>query len=467
MAEARSKIQEYEDELARIDPAAPDASHRAFQALLNAIQVDHQAGFVDKLRDHLQRAWSLVGSKANYFKAYLQTALRLPVFYNHDAEVHAVNEVLVQQLHTVLEANNGVIIEDLNLFSGGYFDMLSFLKSSPQPNYRDIVSTYAKVVESVSPQSVNKLMYVSAPTARSDNSIAPKLRVGFIGAYMTAETRQLFASVVLGICSLKAFTTILFVQEHETAGPAAQHADSHVALPVDINAARRKILDEEVDVLVYTGLQTFWGYQLAIDRLAQVQIGIGGPASSGSIDYYVTSELFTSEFVTGLSNNNTVGLSDRCHEEQIVRFETLALLPPLPPYAESPNVVQASANRGPYRKMFGFGESEHIYVFGNDLQTLTTPHFDTTLLGLLCADPAARIIFAASDSRLFAKLKARWQRSQNSQCTTGQINFSSQMSIIQQALTPEQRLMLFSVADCILDQSKGDMVTVLDAFAIG
>jgi hypothetical protein len=430
--------------------------------------VDHEAGFVEKLRHHLQRTWALVGSKAPYFHGYLQTALRFPLFYNSHAEVDATYALLLQQLNMLVGVDFSAQTDNLNFLAHSYAEMRSFLQGSRQPEPTAAVSTFAALVDSVSPLSVDKLVYVSEAKAKAGNSLPPKLRVGFVGSHEKGGSphHQLLASVVMGICALKAFTTVVFIHENAEQAQALQHAgsnsvqalqheDSQVVLPADVSRARRKILEEELDVLIFTDLQSFRGYQLAFNRLAPIQISAGATVGLPSIDYQVSSELF------GSSHHH-------CYSEQAVQFETLSILPLYPQSADLPNVLQASENRVPYRKMFGFGEAEHIYLFAKNLKTLTTLSFDESLLVLLCKDSSARIVFVASDTRLFAKLKARWQLSPAAQCAgQREIDFSSQTSIIHQQLTPEQHFMLVAISDCLLDQSLGEPTSVLDAFAVG
>ena len=85
-------------------------------------------------------------------------------------------------------------------------------------------------------------------------------------------------------------------QDDEIARDIAASVDRHCFVTCDLKDARRSILENSVDVLVYTDIgmdQTT--YSLAFSRLAPVQCATWGHSDTSgveAIDYYISSEWF-------------------------------------------------------------------------------------------------------------------------------------------------------------------------------
>jgi predicted O-linked N-acetylglucosamine transferase (SPINDLY family) len=161
-----------------------------------------------------------------------------------------------------------------------------------------------------------------------------------------------------------------------------------------------------LDVLVFAEVgEDAWTYTFPFFRLAPVQVCFWGHGSSTgmpNVDYFITSDLFAPE---------------GHYTEQLVRFETLTMMPMFPGHVVEHQDVQAAINNPiAHRASFGFGTQDHLYLFAHNIWKLAMPSFDNVIFDILCSDPRAKIIFkrtkraSSSDAELqgFQALIHRW-----------------------------------------------------------
>src|SRR6185436_11986309 len=171
-------------------------------------------------------------------------------------------------------------------------------------------------------------------------------------------------------------------------------SDRFVALPGELDAARRVIAELELDVLFYQdiGMEPFT-YFLAFSRLAPVQcVSFGHPDNTGipTLDYFVSNDLFEGDG------------AEQHYSERLFLLRNLGTLAyyyrPLPAVTKS-------------RQAFGLPESGTLYLCPQALFKVH-PSFDPMLGEILRADPAARLVLIEGRSKHWGRLlRARLERS--------------------------------------------------------
>lgn len=256
-------------------------------------------------------------------------------------------------------------------------------------------------------------------TPRSDG----RLRVGFLSAYFRDHTigrlnlgriqhldRQKFEVTVLSASSRRDE-----VSEHFRAA-----ADRFVELPHDVATARHRVIDQDLDVLIFAdvGMDALTA-TLAWSRMAPVQcVTWGHPETTGSphMDYFLSSDLLETP------------AADAHYTERLVR------LPLLGTYFERPALTGASDSRR--------DGDQHVYLCPQTLFKFH-PDFDALLAGILNADPAAELVLLEGRVRHWTEqLKRRFERT---------LPEAGRRVRFLPALPREEFLTLLSAADVILD----------------
>lgn len=168
--------------------------------------------------------------------------------------------------------------------------------------------------------------------------------------------------------------------------------DRAVLLPTHLDAARRQIAEEKLDVLVFTdiGMDPLT-YFLAYSRLAPLQCALGGhPDAIGlaSIDAYVSCDL---------QEPDNAETHYRAH---------LVRLPGAPTYYERPDLPAPLKPRAE----FDLPEGRPLYFCGQTLIKVH-PDMDALFLGILESDPEGILLFPEGYTpELAALLKNRFQK---------------------------------------------------------
>ena len=245
-------------------------------------------------------------------------------------------------------------------------------------------------------------------TPRSDG----RLRVGFLSAYFRDHTigrlnlgriqhldRQKFEVTVLSASSRRDAVSEQF----------RAAADRFVELPHDVATARHRVIDQDLDVLIFAdvGMDALTA-TLAWSRLAPVQcVTWGHPETTGSphMDYFLSSELLETP------------AADAHYTERLVRLPLLGTYFERPALTHSTeaNVARASARvsreetilRGLKPTLHG---DRHVYLCPQTLFKFH-PDFDGLLAGILKADPAAELVLLEGRVRHWTdQLKRRFER---------------------------------------------------------
>jgi protein O-GlcNAc transferase len=153
----------------------------------------------------------------------------------------------------------------------------------------------------------------------------------------------------------------------------AASADRYVVVPRDLRLARRAVLKNAVDVLLFTNIgmdQTT--YSLAFSRLAPVQCTTWGhPETTGieTIDYFISSDLMETP------------AADAYYSERLVRLPSLTF------YYYRSQLPHDLADRA----AFGLDATARLYACPQSIYKFH-PDFDAALAGILRRDPQGQVV---------------------------------------------------------------------------
>ncbi len=285
-----------------------------------------------------------------------------------------------------------------------------------------------------------------------------RLRVGFLSAHFCDHTiGRLNLGRVQHLCR-KRFEVTVFHAGHRTDEVSAAFdaaADRAVRLSSDLEDARRKTADQDLDVLIFAdvGMNAFTG-SLAYSRMAPVQCTTWGhPDTTGSqhIDYFLSSELLEDE------------------QAQSHFTETLVRLPLLATYYQRPHLAgwetapSSSAARDAGRRLlraeFGLPVDRNIYLCPQTLFKFH-PDFDQILIGILKRDPQGMLV-------LLEGRVPNWTARLSQRLGDAMPGFEQRVRFMP-ALPRERFLALLASADVILDPLHfGGGNTTYEALALG
>ena len=223
----------------------------------------------------------------------------------------------------------------------------------------------------------------------------PRIRLGVLSRYLSDHTiGKLNIGLVQKLARDRFEVVVIRPQQPpDFLSRAFDEAASRVVtLPSDLEGARRKVAECELDALFYTdvGMDLFT-YFLPFARLAPVQFTTWGhPVTTGmrNMDFFLTSV------------HAEPPDADRFYTEKLVRFESL------PSYYYRPRAPSAFD----IRAAAGAAPGENLYACPQTLYKFH-PDFDDALAQLLARDPKARIVVI--ESRYAAwneKLRRRFER---------------------------------------------------------
>ncbi|KAF0730354.1 hypothetical protein Ae201684_012348 [Aphanomyces euteiches] len=289
-----------------------------------------------------------------------------------------------------------------------------------------------------------------------------KIKIGFISSWFRSHSVGKLIKGVLQTLERSKFIIVViaaqyFFRADHTMDLVTKEiydaADNFLRLPKSQQRAMEVVIAEDLDVLVYPEIgMDSWMYFFAHHRLAPVQcVFWGHPITTGlsTIDYFIASEYFFSDFFEGGHGDDSYG--GMSYIEQMVLFSDLSTFfvkPQIPPIA-------------PLRSNFHLPMTGRIYICP---QTLMKMHmdFDNVLRDILTQDTNGYIV------ALYSVHQALWKERllQRFDATLG-LSLSRRI-IFLQTMPYDQFMQLLSVADVMLDPFPfGGGVTTLDAFALG
>ncbi len=218
----------------------------------------------------------------------VKRATLLPVVVDTADEMEAARRRMADAVAALLV--DPPMLHDANRDVG----VTAFNLSYHDTNNRDLQADLARLYSKACPS----LTYVADHCVGSGRKPGRRLKLGFVSRQFGTNAVGWCFHGVVRFMPRDTFSVTVF-----RIGPSddplwrrmACDADSAVILPVDLSAARQRIADEKLDVLVYTdiGMEPMT-YFLAFARLAPVQAVLGGhPDTIGvpTLDHYVSCNL--------------------------------------------------------------------------------------------------------------------------------------------------------------------------------
>ncbi len=292
-------------------------------------------------------------------------------------------------------------------------------------NDRELQKKIARLYERACPS----LLYVAphcATPARPEKT--GRVRIGFISRFLFHHSVTLTARGLMTELSKEKFEKYVFfvqpVKEDHVSALLRQAVDRTVVLPGDLAAARARIAEERLDILVYLdiGMEPFT-YFLAFARLAPVQcVFPGHPVTTGisAVDYFFSGEAL--ELVDAEAH----------YSERLVRLKHRTS------YYYRPGIPASTKSR----KEFGLDEERTIYLCPQTLFKVH-PEFDGIMAEIIRADPNGEVVLVEGKEPHWTQLlKDRLERSIPD--VTARVRFLPRMN-------GDDFLRLLMISDVVLD----------------
>jgi predicted O-linked N-acetylglucosamine transferase (SPINDLY family) len=270
------------------------------------------------------------------------------------------------------------------------------------------------------------------------------IRVGFLSAYFRFHSMGKLNLGFVRHLSREKFKVTLFTlpgADDPLARALHEAADRVVTLPRSLDAARRQIADEGLDVLYYTdiGMDPLT-YFLAFARLAPVQcVSWGHPVTSGipTIDYFLSCDAMEPQG------------AEAHYTERLVRFGRVNT-----DYAEPERTSPVKTRRD-----FGLDDGAHVYACTQSLYKMH-PEFDAVLGAILRGDPQGVVV-------LLSGYHPHWDRTLIGRFRRAFPGEADRVRFLPRQ-SPADFLQLQAASDVLLDTFPfGGGTTCYEAFAFG
>jgi predicted O-linked N-acetylglucosamine transferase (SPINDLY family) len=309
-------------------------------------------------------------------------------------------------------------------------------------NDRELQVKTARLYERACPA----LLYTAPHCSAKPQSRKPgKIKVGFISRFFrTHSIGKLTRGVLANLSKTKFSVYAIFVPpvvNDEMSAFIQRSADKTLFLPGNLQAARDRIAEEALDILVYPdiGMDPFT-YFLAFSRLAPVQCATWGhPVTTGirAMDYFISSE------------NLEPSHAGRHYSERLVRLKRVPAY-----YYRTTTAIPLKS-----RSELGLDDGGAVYLCPQSLYKIH-PDFDDVVGGILRAEKKGMVNFIEGSEKHWTELlMARFRDT---------IPDVADRVCFLPRQTSHDFLNLLSAADVILDPlhwSGG--VTTYDALAFG
>ncbi len=418
-----------EDAVAHFRQAA-DSDPKLFEPLRNLCVIYKEAGLVEPARPLFDRALALRESDG----LRINRATLLPAVYDSQAQI--------EETRAAFEAAVDALLQDRLEIADPLREVGLAAFYLPYQGYNDraLQTKLARIYAEACPA-----LNFTAPRAASRAAWQParRLRVGFVSKFLRDHTIGKLNRGFIAKLDRKRFHVTTLTPgspDDAMAREIAAAADRHIALPMDLAAARAVVAEAELDILFFTdiGMEPFT-YFLAFARLAPVQcVTWGHPVTSGlaSLDYFISNP-----------HMDPPG-AERHYAERLVRltrFTSHYRRPDLPPRAG--------------RDGLGLDETAHLYVCPQSLFKLH-PGFDKVLAGILRTDPQGEIVLLEGRHR-------EWRRALERRFAAVMPDVAGRVRFLPR-LAMEAFFDLIATSDVMLDPTPfcgGN--TTLEAIAIG
>lgn len=329
-------------------------------------------GVLDEGLEHLRRAQQAEPNDVNR----VMLATSLPVVYASSDEV--------RERRAQLEANVQQLVDDrVKLDTENATVPTNFFAAYQGANDRQLQENLARVYRT--PTGVTK-----GPRANRSG----RIRVGFLSAHFRDHTIGRLNLGRVKLFDREQFeVTVLSAGHHQdaTAEQFRQAADRFVALSGSVAEARRQVVEQKLDVLLFADVgMNAMTYTLAFSRMAGVQcVTWGHPVTTGSpsMDYFMSSELLETD------------RAEAHYSERLVRLENLGT------YYYRPKLSGPARTR----ESFSLDPARHVYLCPQTLFKLL-PEFDEILAEILRRDPLGDVYLLEARQTWMQLLKERFAR---------------------------------------------------------
>ena len=298
----------------------------------------------------------------------LRCALALPIIPGSTAEIAQIRQGLADQIGAL--RTRGMTLVDPEQQVGHTCFHLAYHGLDDLPLQRAIAELYAAACPAL--LTVAPHCRAPAPGRRPDG----RIRIGFASHFFRAHTiARLFQGLIVELSRTRFHVTVFATPGGPDATRAAliAAADDFVELPLDLTAARRRIAERALDVLVYPDIgMSPLTYFLAFARLAPVQcVSWGHPDTTGiaNLDYFLSCDAM--EPPDGATH----------YTETLVRLPGPTVYYPRPVFE----------GRLKSRAELGLDPAAHLYVCPQSLFKFH-PDFDAVLIDILDRDPSGRLV---------------------------------------------------------------------------
>jgi len=269
--------------------------------------------------------------------------------------------------------------------------VMNFYLAYQGENDRDVMTLLSRFYRQACPELCWTAPHCEAGAPARGNG---RLRVGFFSMYFKNHAvcwtiRDLLAALPVDRFERSVITT---VAPAEIDGALVASADRTEHVPQNLVAARNRIAEMELDILIYADIgMDALSYCLAHGRLAPVQCATWGhPVTTGipTVDYYLSSDVAEPPNAESHYTENLIRLDG---------VQTSYRFPAVPNHVRD-------------RAALGLPGEGTLYICPQSLFKLH-PAMDEPLAAILCGDPDARlVVFYGVDEFSVDALLKRWRR---------------------------------------------------------
>jgi protein O-GlcNAc transferase len=402
----------------------------AYYNLGSALQ---EHGYIDEALEAYGKAYNLKPQDSIKIKA----ALVLPVIPGSAEEIVEFRIRFAEHLTDLIETNITLTQPEVEI------ETTSFYLAYQGFNDRDIQVKLAQLYVNACPALTYTAPYCVPGRIKKPEG---RIRIGFVSKFFRDHTVGRYMTGIIKHLSRQTFEVLLFSfpgKSDSVSEAIESGADKVITLPLSLDAARRRIEEEQPDLLFYPdiGMESFT-YFLAFSRLAPVQYAFyGHPDTTGiaNIDYFISHE------------DCELSGCEAHYSEKLLKLTGNVV------YTYFYRHLLTGAPKE--RDTFGLDRPNHIYICPQSLFKIH-PEFDAAIGAILRKDPQGIVILFQGKSPRWAQLlTTRFQKT---------IPDVTERIILAPRMAYNDYLNLVSVSDVMLDTfhfSGGN--STFDGFAMG
>lgn len=310
----------------------------------------------------------------------ISSRLLLPVIINSIDSLRETRKIFVSNIDNLLKES--LFVENPNAFSSTNYFCLAYHGMNDSVLIKKQATLLAK--------SCPSLLYQSPYCIKTRESDKKKIRIGFVSKHLKIHTIGRLVEGVITNLSRELFDVVVFfysTPSDEISKRIARRADTVVVITPTLEAARKSIQEQKLDILFYPdiGMEPF-SYLLAFSRLAPVQCTTWGhPDTTGisTVDYFISHE------------DCEIEGSEAFYTERLVKLKSGVAYS----YFYKPKFQKQAKSRAD----FGLDEHKTIYCCPQGFFKFH-PDFDHALAGILRGDKNGVLVLLEGPEKHWQKL---------------------------------------------------------------